>query len=186
MSTLERHLMFVQEAEPDDTPPGRSLFLAPGLTAGWQTHTMALLDKFRSILQIRDTPHRIAMAFASGVFWGISPFLGLHTITAFGFAWIFRLNRLVAIVGVYVTNPWTIVPIYSFCIWIGAKMTGMQRILPDIDWAEITFLSFLDKLKILFWPFFIGTFTVAAVSSVVSYLIVYWVVVRYRKIQDDA
>jgi uncharacterized protein (DUF2062 family) len=52
-----------------------------------------------------------------GVFIGMSPLLGIHTVLGLFAASVLRLNRLITLVGVYVTNPWTIVPIYSFGTW---------------------------------------------------------------------
>jgi uncharacterized protein (DUF2062 family) len=147
---------------------------------------MVFREKFRSIFQVHDTPHRIAMAFSFGVFMGISPLLGLHTIGAFFIAWLLGLNRLVAIVGVYITNPWTIVPIYSFCLWVGAKTVGVQQILPSVDWNHVTFSYLLDKLSPLLWPFVVGTLLVGTVSSFLSYFIIYGTVVRFRKIRNGA
>lgn len=141
---------------------------------------MAIRDKFREVLKVKDTPHRIAIAFALGVFLGISPLLGLHTIGAFFIAWLFRLNRLVAIVGVYITNPWTIVPIYTFCIWVGARLVGLKRIIPAIDWSDVTLMVFMSELKHLIIPFLVGTIVVGSISAVVSYFIIHWAVVRYR------
>ncbi|MCX6538555.1 MAG: DUF2062 domain-containing protein [Acidobacteria bacterium] len=41
----------------------------------------ALLRKWiEALLHIHDSPQRTAAAFAVGVFWGFSPFFGLHTI----------------------------------------------------------------------------------------------------------
>lgn len=137
-------------------------------------------ERFKGILQVRDTPHRIALAFALGVFMGISPLLGLHTIGAFFLAWVLKLNRLVAVVGVFVTNPWTIAPIYTFCTWVGARIVGRARILPSIDWAEITFMTMMSELKHLIVPFLAGTIVVGLISAVVSYFIIHWAVVRYR------
>lgn len=141
---------------------------------------MAIRDKLRQILKIKDTPHRIAMAFALGVFMGISPLLGLHTIGAFFIAWMLRLNRLVAIVGVYITNPWTIVPIYSFCIWVGARLTGLERILPAVDWNDVSLMVFMSELKHLIIPFLVGTIFVGSLSAIFSYFIIRWGVTRYR------
>lgn len=141
---------------------------------------MAIRDKFREILKVKDTPHRIAMAFALGVFLGISPLLGLHTIGAFFLAWLLKLNRLVAIVGVYITNPWTIVPIYTFCIWVGAKLTGLERILPAVDWNDVSLMVFISELKHLIMPFLAGTIVVGSISAVASYFIIHWAVVKYR------
>ncbi len=139
-------------------------------------------DKFREVLKVKDSPHRIAISFAFGVFWGMSPLLGVHTIGAFFSAWLLRLNRFVAVIGVYITNPWTIVPIYSFSLWVGTKLIGMEEILPDIDWKSAAFMDIVTKLSHLILPFCIGTFAVGAVSAVASYFIIYNAVVRYRKI----
>jgi hypothetical protein len=141
---------------------------------------MAFINKFRGILEVKDTPHRIALSFASGIFWGMSPLLGIHTIGAFFTAWLFGLNRFVAIVGVYITNPWTIIPIYSFSLWVGTKLIGMKRILPETNWNDITFMYLINKFKHLILPFFVGTFTVGILSSIASYFIVHRVVSKYK------
>jgi len=39
-----------------------------------------------TLLHIEDTPERTAAAFALGVFFGFSPFLGLHTLLGIAFA----------------------------------------------------------------------------------------------------
>ena len=104
-------------------------------------------DKFRAIFKIKDTPHRIALAFALGVFMGISPLLGLHYIGGIALAWLFRLSRLVAVVGVSVNNPWTIVPISTFCVWTGAKLMGIKQVLPEVDWGNITLTSILGQMS---------------------------------------
>lgn len=122
----------------------------------------------------------MATAFAIGVFIGMSPLLGIHTVLGLLAAWLFRLNRLITLVGVYVTNPWTIVPIYSFGTWIGAKIIGMHKVIPVIDWTEITFLGFLKEFRPLLLPFIIGNTAIGFVSAVLSYFILYNAVKKYR------
>jgi uncharacterized protein (DUF2062 family) len=122
----------------------------------------------------------MATAFAIGVFIGMSPLLGIHTVLGLLAAWIFRLNRLVTLVGVYITNPWTIVPIYSFGTWIGAKIIRMHKVIPVIDWTEITFLGFLKEFRPLLFPFIIGSTALGLVSAIVSYFIIYNAVKKYR------
>jgi len=141
---------------------------------------MAFRDRLRGVLQVKDTPHRIAMSFGLGVFWGMSPLLGIHTIGAIFTAWLLGLNRLVAVAGVYITNPWTIVPIYSLGLWFGAKLIGFEQILPEIDWKNATFIYLIDKLKHLILPFFIGTFIFGIISAIISYFIIHKAVVRYK------
>jgi uncharacterized protein len=122
----------------------------------------------------------MASAFAVGIFIGMSPLLGLHTVLGLFAAWLLRLNRVVTLVGVFVTNPWTIVPIYSFGTWVGAKIIGMHKVIPVIDWTEITFLGFLKEFRPLLLPFIIGSTAVGLASAIVGYFIVYNAVKKYR------
>lgn len=134
---------------------------------------MALKDKIQLILSVKDTPQRTSIAFALGIFIGMSPLFGIHTFLGLAVAYLFRLNKLVTIVGVYVTNPWTIIPIYTFSTWVGAKLLGINKILPDIDWSHITFSSVIKDLGPLLMPFIVGTLLIGVLSSVVSYIIIY-------------
>lgn len=160
-------------------------------------------DKLRAIFNVQDTPHRIALAFAFGVFMGISPFLGLHYIGGIFLAWIFRLNRLVAIIGISVNNPWTLVPISSFSVWTGAKLMGIKQVLPDVDWQGITFITVVEWLKSLVTEpnkfidlattllplikaFIAGSFVICTLSAVLSYFIINILANRYKKIKDAA
>jgi len=122
----------------------------------------------------------MATAFAVGVFIGMSPLLGLHTVLGLIAAWLLRLNRVITLVGVFVTNPWTIVPIYSFGTWVGAKIIGMHKVIPVIDWTEITFLGFLKEFRPLLLPFMVGSTAIGIVAAIVSYFIIYNAVRKYR------
>jgi len=110
----------------------------------------------------------------------MSPLIGLHTVLGLLVAWIFRLNKFVSIVGVYVTNPWTIVPIYSFGIWLGAKILHINHIIPDIDWAHLSMQELLHTLGPLLMPFLVGTTVLGSVSSLLSYIIIYRMVKKSR------
>ena len=141
---------------------------------------MALRDKLREVLRINDSPRKIAISFAIGVFIGMSPILGLHTVLGIAAAWLFRLNKFVTIIGVYITNPWTIVPIYTFATWVGARLLGIKKILPAINWHDIHWNSLLNEMELLLWPFVIGTTLVGLLSAIAGYVIIYHVVVRNR------
>jgi hypothetical protein len=134
---------------------------------------LGVREKVRQILSARESPHRIAIAFATGVFIGMSPLLGIHTVLGIAVAWKFSLNRLVTLVGVYITNPWTIVPIYTFGTWTGAKILGMHDVLPDIDWNNISMQGLLEEFRHLVFPFILGSTIVGTVTAVVSYILVY-------------
>ena len=122
----------------------------------------------------------MAIAFAIGVFIGMSPLLGVHTVLGLAAAWLFRLNRIITLVGVFVTNPWTIVPIYSFGTWVGAKIIGMDNLVPAIDWSHITLAGFFKEFRPLLLPFLIGNTALGIVSAIVSYILIYKAAKNYR------
>lgn len=115
----------------------------------------------------------------------MSPVLGLHTILGILAAWIFRLNKFVTLVGVYVTNPWTIVPIYTFATWLGARMLGVDHILPDIDWHNQGIMDLLRDLEPIFLPFIIGTVFLGLISGIAGYIVIYRSVVRRRRLANN-
>lgn len=130
---------------------------------------------------INDSPHKIALSFGVGIFLGMSPFIGIHTILGIAAAWIFSLNKFVTIAGVYITNPWTIVPIYTFATWFGAQLLGMQQIIPNINWDEVNFYQFFYEMQSLLPPFLIGTTVLALISGLVGYAVTYWMVSRSKR-----
>ncbi|NOX21432.1 MAG: DUF2062 domain-containing protein [Nitrospirae bacterium] len=142
---------------------------------------MSIKDNIRYILTVKGTPRSIAASFAIGVFIGMSPFLGLHTIMALVVANILGLNRMVTLAGAYLTNPWTIVPIYSFCTWFGVKITGYGDRVPEINFHEITVFNIVNVLKSLLVPFFVGTTVVGLVAAGVSYFAIHSAINRLRK-----
>jgi len=138
-------------------------------------------DRIRSIFHLKDSPNRLASAFALGVFIAFSPTIGLHTISCLFFAWMFRLSKLVVLTGAFINNPWTIVPLYGFCLWLGIKITGSDIATPHIAWNDLTITNAYLILKPYLWPFTAGTIVVGAVAAIISYGIIYWAILRHRK-----
>ena len=142
---------------------------------------MALRDKLREVVAIKDSPRRIATSFAVGIFIGMSPALGLHTALGIAAAWLFGLNKFATLIGVFITNPWTIIPIYSFSTWVGAKVLRVERIIPAVNWNDATLVTVMHNMKPLFWPFVCGTTLVGLFSAVLAYVIIYHAVERNKK-----
>src|SRR6516225_11090150 len=78
------------------------------------------------LLHVDDTPERTAAAFALGVFFGFSPFLGLHTILGIVFAFLLNVNRVAVLLGVYSNLPWIIAPYYAFVTMTAVRVTGRR------------------------------------------------------------
>jgi uncharacterized protein (DUF2062 family) len=140
-----------------------------------------ITERIREIVKLDDTPHKLALASAIGVFIAFSPWLGLHIVSGFFFAWIFRVSKFVVLSVMFVNNPWTMVPICAFNLWLGVRLTGSDITIPEIAWSEIGFRELFTILKPLLWPFVLGSLAAGAVAGVLAYFLFHWAVTRYRK-----
>lgn len=139
-----------------------------------------LRDRLRAVLELDEPPERIALAAAIGIFIAFTPTLGLHTISCLLLAWTFRVSKFVALTSSLVMNPWTMVPLYSFCLWFGIRITGGDFEVPVIAWNELTLSGFFSVVRPYLWPLVAGTFSIGTVSAVLSYVVVYRAVLRTR------
>jgi uncharacterized protein (DUF2062 family) len=142
--------------------------------------TRSLLRRWLdTLLHVNDTPERTAAAFALGVFIGFSPFLGLHTLIAITIAFIFNLNRVAALLGVYSNLPWIIAGYYVFTTMLGAAVTRAN--LPP-DFRERLFALFDLSLRSGdFWhqlgvllqplliPYMVGSFIGCSIIAAAAY-----------------
>jgi uncharacterized protein (DUF2062 family) len=136
----------------------------------------AWLDR---LLHIDDTPERTAAAFALGVFFGFSPFLGLHTLLGILFAFLLNLNRVSVLLGVYSNLPWFLGPYYVVATMVGAEITG-HRVPPGFR-TQFRALFELSLFQGEFWhrlgmvlrplglPYVVGSTIGAVLLSAVSY-----------------
>jgi uncharacterized protein (DUF2062 family) len=142
--------------------------------------TRALVRKWmEALLHIHDTPRRTAAAFAVGVFFGFSPFLGLHTVLALGVAFVFGLNRVAVLLGVYSNLPWIIGLWYGVTTAVGAWL--LRTDLPPGFFQQVAKLFTLSlfnadfwrqtmhDMRPLFWPYFVGSLLGAALLCALSY-----------------
>jgi uncharacterized protein (DUF2062 family) len=139
-----------------------------------------------SLLKVPDTPERTAFAFSIGIFVGFSPFLGLHTIMGVAVAFLFRLNKVAVMLGVWSNVPWLLVPFYSFTTWVGIKLIGVPDgiSLPDIslsDLVEVEFWLWLGSQWKLLIPAFVGSFVCSVIMALVAYPLALVIVRKYRR-----
>jgi uncharacterized protein len=144
--------------------------------------TRALIRRwFGVLLHIDDSPERTAAAFALGVFFGFSPFVGFHTLLGIVFAFLLNFNRVAVLLGVYSNLPWIVAPYYAFTTMVvGARLTG-HRMPPGFrDQVSALFeqhslfhAEFWQQLWVLFhpWlaPYTVGSLIGAAVLSAFAY-----------------
>lgn len=148
--------------------------------------TRAVVRKWMDkLFHVHDTPRRTAIAFALGVFFGFSPFLGLHTVLALGCAFVFNLNRVAVLVGVYSNLPWIIAAWYALTTAFGAWLLrsrlphGFGETLRELFELSLFQPHFWNRLWLLMrpmlWPYFVGSLIGAAVLAAIAY----WLILGY-------
>jgi uncharacterized protein (DUF2062 family) len=146
------------------------------------------------LLHTHDTPRRTALAFALGVFLGFSPFLGLHAILGLVFAFLFRLNRVAVLVGVYSNLPWILPPYYTISTLGGAKLLGIDiepaalkeaiHAVETVSWRDLSTLA--HALAPLAWAYTVGSSLGAVLLAGAAYRISLTLIVAHRNRQQQA
>lgn len=137
------------------------------------------------MLALDDTPERIALAFSVGVFLAFSPFLGLHTLLGIAFTFLFGLNRLALFLGVFVNNPWTLVPIYAASTFLGGLFVGFppRQSLPEFEFQSIVSTAFWVELTgqwQLLKPMVLGSTILSIGAAIVAYVAALHLIRRRR------
>ena len=128
----------------------------------------------RRLLAVDDSPQRIALAFAIGVFLAFSPLVGLHTVLGLAIAFLFGLNRMALLIGLFVNNPWTLVPIYIAAGYIGGLLFGYpgHAAMPDFGWNQLWRMHYwveLGRQWRLLIPVALGSLILSIVFAILSY-----------------
>jgi len=132
-------------------------------------------NQIRRFIALDDTPERIALAFSIGVFISFSPLLGLHTVLGMSIAVFFGLNRIAVFTGLWINNPWTLLPIYSAATYVGQKLAGFPGVsLPAFRWHELWhvryWLGMVQDWRIL-KPLFLGSTVISIIAGGLAYAI---------------
>ena len=85
---------------------------------------MRIRPVLRWVIKLRSSPRAIAGGLALGTFIAFTPTVGVQLILAFVAATFFNMNRPAAMIPVWITNPVTVAPIYTFNYWLGATVWG--------------------------------------------------------------
>lgn len=153
---------------------------------------------YHRVLHTDDTPHRIALGVAIATFVAFTPTMGAQMVIAVAIAAALRANKAVCIPIVWVTNPFTAVPIYSFCwmagAWIvdaenGANVQAVVERMAAVaaipSWSQLLEWSFWSSVMALLvdlgTELWLGCCLVGLVSGGVLYGATRWGVTAYRR-----
>jgi uncharacterized protein len=166
---------------------------------GWRRGLDYLGHRVR---RLPDTPHRISLGMAIGVFTSFTPLFGLHFILAAVLARLVRGNILAALIGTAFGNPLTFPFIASISLKTGRAIIGhgptgnnvemlaqafkqffmglWESLLSiggygNAQWTQLT--SFLQDV---FWPYLVGGLGPGLIAGFVSYLLCRPIVAAYQ------
>jgi hypothetical protein len=141
------------------------------------------------LLHTHDTPHRTAAAFAMGVFFGFSPFLGLHTVLGLAFAFALNLNRVAVLLGIYSNLPWILPAYYTLTTVAGAAILGVQvppgllsdlsSAVADASWTDFRILA--GSLAPLAWAYVLGSTLGALILAAIGFRVSLAMVLAHRR-----
>jgi glycosyltransferase involved in cell wall biosynthesis len=119
------------------------------------------------VLHSSDSPKKKALSIVLGVFIGLSPIWGFHTITVLALAVMFKLNKVIAFAFSNVSFPPFIPFILYASLKLGSFITGEELVFSMDEMTEN--YGFLTHLK----TYLIGSITLASLAAVLLGLLSY-------------
>lgn len=155
---------------------------------GWRRAIEYLAHRLR---RLPDTPHRIALGVAIGVFVSFTPFFGIHVAAAAALAWVLRANVVASLIGTLAGNPVTLPLIAPIALGLGRRILGYGVTGRDPSRIQDAFGQFFtglwDSVLSLFgygesewykvgrfvedviWPYLVGGLLPGLVAATIAY-----------------
>ena len=170
-------------------------FLIP--RKGWRRAVDYIIHRVK---RLPDSPHKIAIGLAIGVFCSFTPFFGLHIFLAVLFAYFFKGNIVAALLGTFFGNPVTWPFIAAFSIKLGQILLGypisnfetsIEQIIEAANafirsgmaffgYGESNWTLVYTFLRELFLPYFMGGFVLGIATATVIYFIFRPIIYAYK------
>ncbi|TVQ57753.1 MAG: DUF2062 domain-containing protein [Rhodobacteraceae bacterium] len=122
----------------------------------------------RRVQRLPDTPHRIALGFACGVYASFTPFFTLHIVVAVALGFILRANLIAAALGTLFGNPLTFPFIAGSSLTVGGWIVGKDRLADRFDVTRV-FSNLQGFLDTLFLPYLVGGIAPGLITAGVLY-----------------
>ncbi len=151
----------------------------------------------RSVLSLHGSPEAIALGIAIGSIVAFLPVIGFQLILAVLLSTLFNANRLAAVIPPWITNPATIIPVFTFThrlgtmFWrkhvpntnvLGFLKNAAQNLRDfDLPGLQARFHESLELGADVFVPMFIGGLIVGGLCAAVAYPVSLQMVREYRK-----
>ena len=165
----------------------------PPVKQGTKSLLGRLVSKLIEIARQKDTPHRIGLGMALGIFVGILPIMGIQMIAVSLIALPFRGNLKAAVAAVWISNPITFIPMYWGYYQFGLLFFPSRAVTweefgkiittaAEWDWANISgsTAKILNLGVDILVPMWTGATILAIVFGIPTYFVTRRMVVSYR------
>lgn len=109
----------------------------------------------------------VTRAFALGLFLAFVP-IPIHALLATAVALLLRLNIPAAVVGTFLANPLTMVPMFVFAYWVGCSLLAVPH---DPIHFEMSWQWFTTALLPIWKPFLLGCLTMGLIAALTGYVV---------------
>jgi len=109
-----------------------------------------------------------SLAVAVGIFCAFIPVPFQMLLAAMTAVWL-RVNILIAVPTVWISNPVTMGPMFYFCYLIGVEVLGTD---PEHFNFELSFNWLLSELSAIWQPFLLGCLIVGLIASLLGFVMV--------------
>ena len=156
----------------------------------------SMLRKLVEIMHMRNTPEAIAGGMALGLFIAFTPTVGFQIIMVIVLATLLKVNRPAALVPIFVTNVFTVAPLFAATYWVGKlfwdgpavkevykQLTAFAKTMYKLQFYEI-FGQFKELTKMgmhVLIPMTIGGVIVGGILAAVSYPLTKSAVRKFRR-----
>jgi uncharacterized protein (DUF2062 family) len=116
--------------------------------------------------------------------------LGLHTVLGLALAFVFRLNRVAVVLGVYSNLPWLVPAYYTVATIAGAAILGVDvqpraleeamRAVSAASWGEYAGLA--RRLAPIMWAYVLGSTVGSVLLAAIAYRVALVMIVTHRKL----
>ncbi|MEI7958963.1 MAG: DUF2062 domain-containing protein [Verrucomicrobiota bacterium] len=136
------------------------------------------------LVQLHDTPHRIAGGTAIGVFFGFTPLFGVKTLLGILVAWGFRCSRIAAAIGVTLHD--VIIPLmpvllraeYGVGYWLLNGHHWPQKF--RVDHLRVHEWLHWKVLHQVIWPTFLGSVVIGIPLAGLVFYVTLRIVLRHQ------
>ena len=138
---------------------------------------LKLIKKLRGfvswIWRQEGTPAQRSIGMALGIFCGCFPLFGLQTLLGALLASVFKGNRLLAVLGTWISNPFTYIPLYWLNYKVGSLFIRPVRTVPsltDLSRQELFLHGRLFSIRLFIGSTLVGLL-LGTIFGIILYLI---------------